>query len=229
MPTSPLSSAVQCDPPVGSARIAARRALRGEQRAQPIARPAPDPARGARCAARARPASPRHGEPVERGPRRAAHRALHTRTLRPFEKVAIGRARASSAASWSQSAWILPRVGDEPRFLDRLGLFDPDQPFIGVPIRSATGTWWASSPPARRRCCSMERARFLEMVANLIGQAVRLARSVEAEQPALREERDKLRRRSRAATASTASSGARSACAWCSSRCARSPSGTPRC
>ena len=50
----------------------------------------------------------------------------------------------------------------------------------------------AAQPPADGLLES--RARFLEMVANLIGQAVRLARSVEAERAALREERDKLRR-----------------------------------
>ncbi len=31
--------------------------------------------------------------------------------------------------------WILPRLGDEPRFLDRLRVFKPELPFIGVPVR----------------------------------------------------------------------------------------------
>ena len=93
--------------------------------------------------------------------------------------------------------WILPRVGDEPRFLDRLSLYDPDLPFIGVPIRlgeqgAAVGVF-AAQPPSADELLD-ERARFLEMVANLIGQVVRLANRVAAEQQALREERDKLRR-----------------------------------
>ncbi|AGA90071.1 Nif-specific regulatory protein [Thioflavicoccus mobilis 8321] len=92
--------------------------------------------------------------------------------------------------------WILPRVGDEPRFLDRLSLYDPNLPFIGVPIRvgeeGAVGVF-AAQPQSADGLLD-ERARFLEMIANLIGQAVRLANRVAAEQQALREERDKLRR-----------------------------------
>jgi Nif-specific regulatory protein len=92
--------------------------------------------------------------------------------------------------------WILPRVGDEPRFLDRLSLYDPDLPFIGVPIRvgdeGAVGVFAAQ--PQSADGLLEERARFLEMVANLIGQVVRLAHRVAEEQQALREERDKLRR-----------------------------------
>jgi Nif-specific regulatory protein len=92
--------------------------------------------------------------------------------------------------------WILPRVEDEPRFLDRLNLYRADLPFIGVPIRiggeAAVGVF-AAQPPVMDGLLA-ERARFLEMVANLIGQAIRLANSVQAEQAALREERDILRR-----------------------------------
>jgi Nif-specific regulatory protein len=91
---------------------------------------------------------------------------------------------------------VLKRVADEPRFLDRLSLYQGDLPFIGVPIRigeaGAVGVF-AAQPPVVDGLLD-ERARFLEMVANLIGQAIRLARRVEAEQAALREERDKLRR-----------------------------------
>ena len=55
--------------------------------------------------------------------------------------------------------WILPRVGDETRFLDRLGVYNPDLPFIGVPIRigaegGAVGVFAAQpttgAEPARR-------------------------------------------------------------------------------
>jgi Nif-specific regulatory protein len=122
--------------------------------------------------------------------------ALHGQDAEPFEAVSyrpgegvIGQILAANAP------WVLPRLGDEPRFLDRLNLYDPDRPFIGVPIRieeQAIGVF-AAQPPVGTDLLE-DRARFLEMVANLIGQAVRLARTVEAEQQALREERDKLRR-----------------------------------
>jgi Nif-specific regulatory protein len=95
--------------------------------------------------------------------------------------------------------WVLSRVADEPRFLDRLGLYDAKLPFIGVPIRigedGAVGVFTAQ-PPSLDDLIS-ERARFLEMVANLIGQAVRLSHRVEDERRELQEERDKLRRQVR--------------------------------
>ncbi|WP_295884890.1 nif-specific transcriptional activator NifA [uncultured Thiohalocapsa sp.] len=123
--------------------------------------------------------------------------ALHDEDAAPFEKIryrpgegVIGQVLESNRR------WILPRVGDEPRFLDRLGLFDADLPFIGVPIRigedDVVGVF-AVQPPVADELMP-QRARLAEMIANLIGQAVRLSRSVEAERRALREERDTLRR-----------------------------------
>ncbi|WP_295543990.1 GAF domain-containing protein, partial [uncultured Thiohalocapsa sp.] len=123
--------------------------------------------------------------------------ALHDEDAAPFEKIryrpgegVIGQVLESNRR------WILPRVSDEPRFLDRLGLFDAQLPFIGVPIRigddDVVGVF-ALQPPANDTLMP-QRARLTEMIANLIGQAVRLSRSVEAERRALREERDTLRR-----------------------------------
>ena len=92
--------------------------------------------------------------------------------------------------------WIIPRLADEPRFLDRLNRYRPDLPFIGVPIHGGEGGplgVLAAQPPVGNGLLDA-RAHFLGMVADLIGQAIRLARGVEAEQAALREERDKLRR-----------------------------------
>jgi Nif-specific regulatory protein len=122
--------------------------------------------------------------------------ALHDAQALPVESVryrpgegVIGRILEHN------ETWILPRVGDEPRFLGRLNIYDQDLPFIGVPIRigeeGAVGVFAAQPSAANglRQC-----AHFLEMVANLIGQTVRLSHKVEAEQRALREERDKLRR-----------------------------------
>ena len=130
--------------------------------------------------------------------------ALHgqdAQDAEPFEAVSYrpGEGVIGQILTANQP-WILPRLGDEPRFLDRLNLYDPDRPFIGVPIRSdeqAIGVF-AAQPPSGADLLA-DRARFLEMVANLIGQAVRLARTVAAEQQALREERDTLRRTVRGA------------------------------
>ena len=123
--------------------------------------------------------------------------ALHDDDAAPFEKV---RYRPGEGVIGhileTNEPWIVPRLADEPRFLDRLNLFDPELPLVGVPIRigedDVAGVF-AVQPPAADGLLS-QRARFAEMVANLIGQAVLLSRSVEAERRALREERDTLRR-----------------------------------
>jgi Nif-specific regulatory protein len=127
--------------------------------------------------------------------------ALQEGGAAPFETVRYqpGEGIIGRILSRNQP-WVVPRVGDEPRFLDRLGLYDPDLPFIGVPIRiggEGVAGVFAAQPPALDDLLD-ERARFLEMVANLIGQAVRLARLVEDERRELREERDTLRRQVRA-------------------------------
>ena len=92
--------------------------------------------------------------------------------------------------------WVLPRLGDEPRFLDRLGVFRRELPLIGVPIRigdeETVGVFVVQ--PAAGEAAIERHARFFEMVANLIGQTVNLARAVAAEKRELRDERDTLRR-----------------------------------
>ncbi len=123
--------------------------------------------------------------------------ALHHDDAAPFDRVRYrpGEGVVGHILKTNQ-CWVLERVGDEPRFLDKLKVFQSDLPFIGVPIRigdePAAGVF-AIQPPVRDGLLD-QRARFAEMVANLIGQAVRLARSVETEHRALREERDMLRR-----------------------------------
>jgi len=123
--------------------------------------------------------------------------ALHEDSAAPFESVryqpgegVIGRILERNRP------WVVARVADEPRFLHKLGVYDPNLPFIGVPIRigeeGPIGVV-AAQPPASDGLLTY-RVRFLEMVANLIGQVVRLARMVEDERAELREERDKLRR-----------------------------------
>ncbi|MBI2306919.1 MAG: nif-specific transcriptional activator NifA [Rhodocyclales bacterium] len=90
----------------------------------------------------------------------------------------------------------LARVSDEPRFLNRLGVYRPQLPFIAVPIRVG-GTLrgiLAVQPEEPEDGLLDERAVFVEMVANLIGQSLRLALEVEQEKNSLREECDSLRR-----------------------------------
>ena len=90
---------------------------------------------------------------------------------------------------------VVSRIADEPRFVGRLGVYNPELPFIGVPIRSGERepVGVLAVQPLSREFLA-ERARFLEMVSNLIGRTVLLSREVENERRQLEEERDKLRR-----------------------------------
>ena len=90
----------------------------------------------------------------------------------------------------------LARVADEPRFLNRTRLYDQDLPFIAVPIKVGSHLQGvlAVQPEAVEDGLLEERAQFVEMVANLIGQSLRLSRDVAQEKSTLVEERDLLRR-----------------------------------
>lgn len=91
---------------------------------------------------------------------------------------------------------ILGRVSDEPRFLNRVGIYEQHLPFIAVPVRvggSVRGVL-AVQPDNEDTELLDERAQFVEMVANLIGQAVRLSQEIKEEKETLLEERDLLRR-----------------------------------
>lgn len=93
---------------------------------------------------------------------------------------------------------VVRRISDEDRFLDRLGVYDPELPFIGVPILigDTTAGVLAAQPLGSISLLKIHE-RFLQMVGNLIGQSVRLAKKVEDEQLALKNERDSLRRKVR--------------------------------
>jgi Nif-specific regulatory protein len=88
-------------------------------------------------------------------------------------------------------------VGAEINFLDRLGVYDAGLPFIGVPIKlgehGVVGVL-AAQPTDGTMPELEERARFMEMVANLIAQSVRLSWQVAEEKKDLADERDRLRR-----------------------------------
>jgi Nif-specific regulatory protein len=94
-------------------------------------------------------------------------------------------------------AVVVERIENEARFLDRLGLYDAKLPFIGVPIRVGDGDpvgVVAAQPRTGDGALLSERAKFMEMVANLIAQSVRLSWEVERERRDLTDERDRLRR-----------------------------------
>ncbi len=123
--------------------------------------------------------------------------ALHQGGIRPLEKVRYqpGEGVVGTILAEGQTR-IVQRLADEPRFQDKLNLYDPELPFIGVPIRvgrEPVGVF-AAQPPAGQALLS-GRARLLEMVANLIGQTVRLAQQVRSSEKALKAERDQLRRK----------------------------------
>ncbi|MBU0622543.1 MAG: nif-specific transcriptional activator NifA [Gammaproteobacteria bacterium] len=87
-------------------------------------------------------------------------------------------------------------IMDEPRFLSRLGIYNPQGAFVGVPIRigqKVVGVLAAQPAPSITKTLD-EYQRFLEMVANLIGQSVRLSQEVALEKQEIAEERDVLRR-----------------------------------
>ena len=72
---------------------------------------------------------------------------------------------------------VLPRVADDQRFLDRLSLYDYDLPFIAVPLLGPHARPMgvlAAQPMARQEERLPACTRFLETVANLIAQTIRL-------------------------------------------------------
>jgi Nif-specific regulatory protein len=87
-------------------------------------------------------------------------------------------------------------AGRDPRFLNRLGIYDRNLPFIAAPINvgGAFKGVLAVQPDEPDDGLLSERARFVEMVASLIGRNVRLALAVAEEKKSLAEERDNLRR-----------------------------------
>ncbi|WP_316859735.1 nif-specific transcriptional activator NifA [uncultured Cohaesibacter sp.] len=91
---------------------------------------------------------------------------------------------------------IVPRISDEPRFLDRLGVYDPKRPFIGAPIFLGTDEpvgVFAAQPYFADKFLE-DNAKLMRMIASLIGQAILLSNNVQEQQDRLREERDSLRR-----------------------------------
>lgn len=92
------------------------------------------------------------------------------------------------------STIVVDKLSEEPRFLGRLGLYDPDLPFIGSPIYIEEGDTIGvlAAQPDNNQFLG-ERARFMEMIANLIAQSVKMLRQIERKQRSLQSERDQLK------------------------------------
>jgi Nif-specific regulatory protein len=92
------------------------------------------------------------------------------------------------------STIIVEKVAEEPRFLGRLGLYDPELPFIGSPIYMEKGELVGILAAQPDNALFLgERARFMEMIANLIAQSVNMLRGLERKQQDLLSERDQLK------------------------------------
>lgn len=92
-------------------------------------------------------------------------------------------------------AVVVPDIAKEPKFLGRSRAYDPGLPFIGVPIFAGSDALGVlATQPTMGREDLDGRARFMEMIANLIAQTVRLWVQLESEKRELKEERDTLRR-----------------------------------
>ena len=92
------------------------------------------------------------------------------------------------------STIVVERLADESRFLSRLGIYNAELPFIGSPLAVEQGevVGIIAAQPCDSRFLG-ERARFLEMVANLIAQSVNMLRILERKQTQLASERDLLK------------------------------------
>ncbi len=91
---------------------------------------------------------------------------------------------------------VLGRISSEPKFLDRLALYDLELPFIGVPIRDGDGSAigvLAAQPDVPADDYLPDRTSFMEAIANLLSQTVRLLVNVEKGRT-IASERDELRR-----------------------------------
>jgi|GEM_PF-2006535 len=86
--------------------------------------------------------------------------ALYENKVAPFAAVRYRSGEGVIGTILARNRpWIVPRVADEPRFLDKLGVYDPQLPFIGVPIRVGTegviGVFAAQPPAVDDSCLGM--------------------------------------------------------------------------
>jgi len=89
---------------------------------------------------------------------------------------------------------VIAKVSQDPRFLDRLSLYDYDLPLICVPLGSKSNPAGvlAAQPMNANYSELAARTRFLEMVANLILQTLQLSNRVQKEKQDLQNRNDLL-------------------------------------
>jgi Nif-specific regulatory protein len=92
------------------------------------------------------------------------------------------------------STIVVAKLADETRFISRLGLYNAELPFIGSPImvEDSENVGVLTVQPINKDFLG-EKARFLEMVANLIAQSVKTLGDLNKKQQALIVERDSLK------------------------------------
>ena len=92
------------------------------------------------------------------------------------------------------STIVVDKIANEPRFLSRLGVYNPNLPFIGSPLLAEQSeiVGVLAAQPSTSDFLG-ERARFMEMVANLIAHSVNMLQIMERKQNELTNERDYLK------------------------------------
>ncbi|MFT6986026.1 MAG: Nif-specific regulatory protein [Psychromonas sp.] len=89
---------------------------------------------------------------------------------------------------------VIAKVSEDPRFLDRLSLYDYDLPLICVPLGSSSyrAGVLVAQPMSSDLSELSRKTRFLEMVANLILQTLQLSNTVQKEKQVLQERNELL-------------------------------------
>lgn len=89
---------------------------------------------------------------------------------------------------------VIVKVSQDPRFLDRLGLYDYNLPLICVPLGNSSNRAGVlvAQPVSGVLSELTAKTRFLEMVANLIMQTLTLSNTVQKEKQELQNRNDKL-------------------------------------
>ncbi|MGR5541098.1 GAF domain-containing protein, partial [Vibrio campbellii] len=95
---------------------------------------------------------------------------------------------------------VLPNLGNDPRFADKLAIYDYAKPFICVPLKSVNkdviGVLCAQ-PNTDNELDLSALHKLLEMIANLLTVNIQLAHNVAVKQQRLEKERDGLKRKVR--------------------------------
>lgn len=123
--------------------------------------------------------------------------AVHGFALENFESVRYQAGEGVLGLILEEGQTVaLASVASNASFLNRLGIYERRLPFIAAPIHvgGVLQGVLAVQPNRLEDGLLPVRTRFVEMVANLIGQSVKLSLEVEREKQTIAEERDTLRR-----------------------------------